>query len=115
MKTFRAVIYSILSLALSGFCFYKIYTSRNVVSSIKIDITDNMIITRIIDSALKFADGKQAVVVMILGIAAMILYTITAFPLHEFFSNLPLGSIKKLIISNYLKRDLFFFLHFAQL
>lgn len=96
MKTFRAVIYSILSLALSGFCFYKIYTSRNVVSSIKIDITDNMIITRIIDSALKFADGKQAVVVMILGIAAMILYTITAFPLHEFFSNLPLGSIKKI-------------------
>lgn len=96
MKTFRAVIYSILSLALSGFCFYKIYASRNLVPAIRIDITDNAIITYIINSAMKLANGEHSVIVAIIGIAAMILYTVTAFPLHEFFSNLPLGSIKKI-------------------
>lgn len=96
MKTFRAVIYSILSLALSVFCFYKIYASRNLVPAIRIDITDNAIITHIINSAMKLANGEHSVIVAIIGIAAMILYTVTSFPLYEFFSEIPLGSIKKI-------------------
>lgn len=95
MNSFRAVIYSIISLSLSGFCAYQIYSSRNIVPTTKIQITDNEIISRIIDTALKFVDGNRMAIAIILGIASMIFYTVTAFPLHEFFSNLPLGSIRK--------------------
>lgn len=96
MKTFRAVIYSILSLALSGYCFYRIYNSRNVVPTVDVDITDNALITKTIDLAIKFADGDQSVMVFVIGIAAMILYTVTTNSLREFFSKLPFGSIKKI-------------------
>lgn len=95
MKTFRAVIYSILSLALSAFCIFKIIESKDSIPSIKIRITDNQIINGIIDTTVKFADTCDTLHILGIGLISMIFYIVFTNPLHEFFSKLPLGSIRK--------------------
>ena len=106
MKNFRAIIYSLLSLALSGFCIYKIIDSKEAVPSIKLHITDNEVIRDIIDMAVKFADNVvdtttkfgeyfQGFAILGMGIAALLFYVLFADTMHEFFSQIPLGSIRK--------------------
>ena len=95
MKAFRAVIYSILSLALSAFCIFKIIESKDFEPSIKIRITDNTVINSVIDTAMKFTNNLQAPFVVILGIVALLFNVLFSFRLHEFFSEVPLGSVKK--------------------
>ena len=94
MKTFRGVLYSILSLALSGFFFYKIYSVRDVAPRLKIRITDNEAINAVIDTMMKFANLRGGIMMIILGILAMIFYTVFSYPLHVFFYDLPLSSKK---------------------
>lgn len=85
MKTFRGVLYSILSLALSGFFFYNIYRVRDVAPRLKIRITDNEAINAVIDTMIKFANLRDGIMMIILGILAMIFYTAFSYPLHVFF------------------------------
>lgn len=111
MKKSRAIIYCLLSLALSGFCIYKIIDSKDAVPSIKLNITDNEVIRNITDIAINFYDNVvgttkkfaeilfgeyyQGFVVLGIGIIALLFYVLFADTLHGFFSQLPLGSIRK--------------------
>lgn len=106
MKKFQAVIYCLLSLALSGFCIYKIIYSRNLEPSIKLHVTDNKVISFIIDMAIKFLDNVvdtttkfgehfQGFIILGMGIFSLLFYTLFADTMHGFFSQLPLGSIRK--------------------
>ena len=71
MKTFRGVLYSILSLALSGFFFYNIYRVRDVAPRLKIRITDNEAINAVIDTMIKFANLRDGIMMIILGICLL--------------------------------------------
>ncbi len=118
MKKSRAIIYCLLSLALSGFCIYKIIDAKDAVPSIKLNVTDNEVINSIIDMAIKFADNVvdttkklaeflfgeyfQEFVILGIGIAALLFYVLFADTMHEFFSQIPLGSIRKF---DYLKKS----------
>lgn len=106
MKKIQAIVYSILSLALSGFCIYKIIDSKDAIPSMNFHVTDNKIINCIIDMAIKFADNfidnsmtlnayVKSFLFLGIGISALLFYVLFADTMHEFFSQIPLGSIRK--------------------
>ncbi len=106
MKKSQAIIHCLLSLVLSGFCIYKTITAKDVVPSIKLHVTDNEVISGIIDMAIKFSDNVvdtsmifgtylQSFLILGMGIVALLFYVLFADTMHEFFSQIPLGSIRK--------------------
>lgn len=95
LKNFQAVIYCLLSLAIFGFCVYKIIESKDFEPSLKLHITDNVIINNIIQTVIKFDENLQGLPVFGIGITALLFMVFFSDSMHEFFSKLPLGSIRK--------------------
>lgn len=94
-KNFRAVVYCLLSLAISGFSIYKIIESRDFEPSLKLHITDNAVINNIIETVIKFDESLQGFLVVGIGLTALLFDVLFSDSMHEFFSELPLGSIRK--------------------
>ena len=96
MKIFRGIFLSILSLALTSFCvYYYLIDIKDRAPLPKIHITDNVIIKSIIDTAIKIIDNPASPLVLVIGLIAILFYIFFSNYLHEFFSTLPLGSIRK--------------------
>lgn len=103
----RAVVYCVLSLALSALCGYQLIVSRNIEPSIQLHITDNAVINNIIEAAIKFAEYSPFTKNMLfgeylhsflflgMGIASLLFFLLFSNCMNAFFSQLPLGSIRK--------------------
>lgn len=108
MKNVRAVIYCLLSLVLSVFCIQRIIYARNFEPSLKLHVTDNEVISNIINMAIKFSDHVFDKMDFIqygdlyswlfvgIGTTALLFFVFFSDSMHEFFSKLPLGSIRKI-------------------
>lgn len=94
-KKFWAIVFCLLSLAISGFCVYKIIESRDFEPSLKLHITDNAVINGIIETVIKFDENLQGLLVVGTGLTALLFYVFFSDTMHEFFSTIPLGSIRK--------------------
>lgn len=103
----RAVVYCILSLAVSALCIYQLIDSRGIEPSMQLHITDNAVINNIIETAVKFAEyspfpenllfGEYLHSFMFLGvgITSLLFFLLFSDCMNAFFSQLPLGSIRK--------------------
>lgn len=103
----RAVIYCILSLAVSALCVYQLIDSRDIEPSIQLHITDNAVINNIIEAAIKFAEYSpfpegtpfaeylHSFIFIGIGITSLLFFLLFSNCLNAFFSKLPLGSIRK--------------------
>lgn len=94
-KNFLSFVYCLLSLAIFGFSVYKIIESKNFEPSLKLHITESVIINNIIETVIKFDEYLDGVPVLGIGTVALLFMIFFSDSMHEFFSKLPLGSIRK--------------------
>ena len=94
-RTIKSVIFCLLSAALSGFCIYELIKVIFSGKTSHLNITQNALLNVIIDKVNAFNDHMQVGYLIGIGLLALLFELAFSDSLHEFFSYLPLGSIKK--------------------
>ena len=94
-RSIKPVIFCLLSAALSGFCIYEIIKAIFSENSSHLNITQNAFLNVIIDIVNTFNERIQVGYLIGIGLLALLFELAFSDSMHEFFSRLPLGSIKK--------------------
>jgi hypothetical protein len=94
-RSIKPVIFCLLSVALSAFCIYEIIKTIILENSSHLNITHYSFLNGIIDTVYAFNERFQGGYLLGIGLLALLFELAFSDSLHEFFSRLPLGSIKK--------------------
>lgn len=94
-RSIKPVIFCLLSVALSAFCIYEIIKTIILENSSHLNITHNSFLNGIIDTVYAFNERFQGGYLLGIGLLALLFELAFSNSMHEFFSRLPLGSIKK--------------------
>ena len=91
----KPVIFCLLSVVLSAFCICEIIKTIILENSSHLNITHNSLLNGIIDTVYAFNERFQGGYLLGIGLLALLFELAFSNSMHEFFSRLPLGSIKK--------------------
>lgn len=94
-RSIKPVIFCLLSVALSAFCIYEIIKTIILENSSHLNITHYSFLNGIIDTVYAFNERFQGGYLLGIGLLALLFELAFSDSMHEFFSRLPLGSIKK--------------------
>jgi len=94
-RSIKPVIFCLLSVAISAFCIYEIIKTIILENSSHLNITHYSFLNGIIDTVYAFNERFQGGYLLGIGLLALLFELAFSDSLHEFFSRLPLGSIKK--------------------
>lgn len=94
-RSIKPVIFCLLSVAISAFCIYEIIKTIILENSSHLNITNYSFLNGIIDTVYAFNERFQGGYLLGIGLLALLFELAFSDSLHEFFSRLPLGSIKK--------------------
>ena len=94
-RSIKPVIFCLLSVALSAFCVYEIIRTIILENSTHLNITHNSFLNGIIDTVYAFNERFQGGYLLGIGLLALLFELAFSDSMYEFFSRLPLGSIKK--------------------
>jgi len=94
-RSIKPVIFCLLSVALSAFCVYEIIRTIILENSSHLNITHNSFLNGIIDTVYAFNERFQGGYLLGIGLLALLFELAFSDSMYEFFSRLPLGSIKK--------------------
>ena len=95
MRNIKPITFCLLSTALSVFCFYEIVLALLSGNASHLHITQNIFLNFIIDTVNTFNNNLQLGYLIGIGLLALLFELLFSDSMHEFFSRLPLGSIKK--------------------
>ena len=94
-RSIKPVIFCLLSMALSAFCIYEIIKTIILENSSHLNITHISFLNGIIDTVYAFNERFQGGYLLGIGLLALLFELAFSDSMHEFFSRLPFGSIKK--------------------
>ncbi len=94
-RSIKPVIFCLLSVALSAFCIYEIIKTIILENSSHLNITHISFLNGIIDTVYAFNERFQGGYLLGIGLLALLFELAFSDSMYEFFSRLPLGSIKK--------------------
>ena len=94
-RSIKPVIFCLLSVAISAFCIYEIIKTIILENSSHLNITHYSFLNGIIDTVYAFNERFQGGYLLGIGLLALLFELAFSDSMYEFFSRLPLGSIKK--------------------
>ena len=94
-RSIKPVFFCLLSVALSAFCIYEIIKTIILENSSHLNITHISFLNGIIDTVYAFNERFQGGYLLGIGLLALLFELAFSDSMYEFFSRLPLGSIKK--------------------
>jgi len=94
-RTIKPVIFCLLSVALSAFCIYEIIMTIIHETPSHLNYTSNTCLNVIIDTVGAFNERIHIGYLIGIGLLALLFELAFSDSMHQFFSRLPLGSIKK--------------------
>ena len=94
-RSIKAIVFCLLSMVVSAFCIYELILASMDKESSQIHITWVPFLNRMIGTVNTFNGRIDIALLLGLGIIALIFELAFSDSFHEFFSRLPLGSIKK--------------------
>ena len=94
-RSIKPVVFCLLSVALSAFCIYEIIKTIILKNSSHLNITHISFLNGIIDTVYAFNERFQGGYLLGIGLLALLFELAFSDSMYEFFSRLPLGSIKK--------------------
>lgn len=94
-RTIKPVIFCLLSAALSAFCIYEIIMTIILETPSHLNYTSNKFLNVIIDTVSAFNERIHVGYLIGIGLLALLFELAFSDSMHQFFSRLPLGSIKK--------------------
>lgn len=105
-RNIKPVVFCMLSVALSAFCIYEIIKAVFSENFSHLNVTKNAFLNAIIDTVNAFNEQIQVGYLIGGGLLALIFELAFSDSMYEFFSRLPLGSIKKYDYFNTSKQGL---------
>ena len=94
-RSIKPVFFCLLSVVLSAFCIYEIIKTIILENSPHLNITHISFLNGIIDTVYAFNERFQGGYLLGIGLLALLFELAFSDSMYEFFSRLPLGSIKK--------------------
>jgi len=94
-RTIKPVIFCLLSVTLSAFCIYEIIMTIIHETPSHLNYTSNTFLNIIIDTVSAFNERIHIGYLIGIGLLALLFELAFSDSMHQFFSRLPLGSIKK--------------------
>ena len=94
-RTIKPVIFCLLSVTLSAFCIYEIIMTIIHETPSHLNYTSNTFLNIIIDTVSAFNERIHIGFLIGIGLLALLFELAFSDSMHQFFSRLPLGSIKK--------------------
>ena len=94
-RSIKPVFFCLLSVALSAFCIHEIIKTILSEKTSHLNFTQNAFLNVIIDNVHSFNERLQVGYLIGIGLLALLFELAFSDSMHEFFSRLPLGAIKK--------------------
>lgn len=94
-RSIKPVFFCLLSVALSAFCIYEIIMTIILETPSHLNYTSNKFLNVIIDTVSAFNERIHVGYLIGIGLLALLFELAFSDSMHQFFSRLPLGSIKK--------------------